>query len=230
MSSSTYYKQGAATRFASFFGDAKRLRLLEHITPRLSALQQTLQRPLNILDIGAGTGMHAAYFAQMGHAVTAVDPVEEMQQEGKKLYTQPGLNFIVDSLPLLEKLGESRFDVIYSVAAWQYIKPEDRQSAMERAITLLHPGGILAIVWPVPMSREFQYPLSHDNLSATIDAVNQRLPENQRVQISAGIPIADPDGRMGFIDKTEKVYFNTTLGELPAIRIRNNPDMLRSRL
>jgi SAM-dependent methyltransferase len=230
MSSSTYYQQGAATRFASFFGDAKRLRLVEHLTLKLNALQQNLQRPLKMLDVGAGTAMHAAYFAQMGHAVTAVDPVEEMLAEGRKLYKLPNLNFIVDSLPLLEKLGEQRFDVIYSVAAWQYIKPEDRQSAMERIIKLLHPGGMLVIVWPVPMSREFQYPLSHENISDTIDLVNKALPENQRVNISTGIPIVDPDGRMGFIDKNTKVYFNTTIGELPTIKLRNNPQAIRAKL
>src|SRR5690348_7873981 len=154
MTSNRYYQQGASN-FASFFGNSKRLELLKHLIPEMVILEKGLQRPLNILDVGAGTGMHAHFVAsQMGHKVTAVEPVGEMIEKGKELYTHTNLEFVEDSLPDLKKI-DCQFDVIYSVAAWQYIKPEDRQTAMSRLAELLSPGGVFAIIWPIPMSREF---------------------------------------------------------------------------
>jgi protein-L-isoaspartate O-methyltransferase len=35
--------------------------------------------PAHILDVGAGTGRDAAWFASMGHRVTAVEPTEAMR-------------------------------------------------------------------------------------------------------------------------------------------------------
>jgi SAM-dependent methyltransferase len=202
MTASNYFQQGAATSFANFFGNAKRLRLLR------------------MLDLGAGTGMHADYFAKLGHSVTAVDPVPEMLNEGKKLYQNSNLTFVTDSLPTLEKLGTECFDVIYSIAAWQYIKPEDRQAAMARTAELLLPGGTLVIVWPVPMSREFQFPLLHADLYKTIDVVNKSRPEDQQIKVSQGRPIID-----------QPVYFYTTMIQMPAVELQNTCEpMLRSKL
>jgi SAM-dependent methyltransferase len=232
MTASNYFQQGAATSFANFFGNAKRLRLLEHIVPCVNASQQTMQKKsLRMLDLGAGTGMHADYFAKLGHSVTAVDPVPEMLNEGKKLYQNSNLTFVTDSLPTLEKLGTECFDVIYSIAAWQYIKPEDRQAAMARTAELLLPGGTLVIVWPVPMSREFQFPLLHADLYKTIDVVNKSRPEDQQIKVSQGRPIIDPDERMGIEDKTQPVYFYTTMIQMPAVELQNTCEpMLRSKL
>lgn len=78
--------------------------------------------------------MHAAHLAKMGHQVTAVDPSEAMLEEGQKLYQHSNLTFTVDSLPNLKTLEFAQFDVIYSIAAWQYIDVNDRVRAMIRAL------------------------------------------------------------------------------------------------
>jgi len=222
MRSTQYFQQGASTDFASFFGDSKRLRLLQYVLPNIHLSQRNLGRPLKILDVGAGTGMHAAYFAKMGHEVTAVDPVLEMLLEGKKRYHHSNLNFLVDSLPKLEKLENRQFDVIYSIAAWQYVKPNDRQDSMDRITKLLAPGGIIVIVWPVPLSREFQFSLSHEDLSRTIDVVNKKLPLEQHIQITQGQPIVDPDGRMSFTEPSKKVFFHTIVARLPDVILHHH--------
>ncbi|GEM_PF-6011382 len=215
MLSKRYYQQGAATDFASFFGSSRRLALLQHLLPQISDLHETLNRPLTILDVGAGTGVHADFIAGMGHEVTAVEPVEEMIQEGKKRYHNPNLNFVVDSLPELKNIN-GQFDIIYSIAAWQYIEPKNRQAAMNRIAELLKPGGVFVIVWPIPMSREFQFPLSEEEMTVTIKTVNKNLSEQMQIQVATGSPIADPDGRCGFVETTEKVFFYTVMGRIPA--------------
>lgn len=120
MLSAHYYRAGALSGFATFFGDTKRLQLIAPIQDKITMLSDELKRPLQILDLGAGTGMHAAHFAGQGHKVTALEPVSEMINEGKKRYAQTNVEFIVGSMPDLTALAGRKFDVIYSIAAWQF--------------------------------------------------------------------------------------------------------------
>lgn len=214
-----YFQKGVKSDFVSFFGNSKRLQLLNPVHAIVISLTQELNRPLNILDVGAGTGMHAAHLAQMEHKVTAVDPVEDMLKEGEKLYSHPNLTFTVDSLPNLTTLGSARYDLIYSIAAWQYIKVEDRQKAMERSIGLLRPGGFLVINWPIPMSRELQYPLSDEEIAESIKEINKKLPEHNHLEISPVNPIPDPDGRFGCVEKTKLVHFHTMIIKSPGLEL-----------
>ena len=55
--------------------------------------------PAAILDIGAGTGRDAAWLAELGHDVIAVEPVQAMMQEG--LRRRPNPRFAIDTLHLI---------------------------------------------------------------------------------------------------------------------------------
>lgn len=224
--SSSDFKSGAATEFVKFFGDKKRLALLDDILASIFLLQRQLNRPLTILDIGGGTGMHAHYLASQGHQVTVVDPVTEMIEQGQKQYQHNNLHWVIDSLPHLTQLKQMKFDVIYSIAAWQYIQPKDRQIAMTRTIQLLQPGGTLTIVWPVPMSREAQFPLSHDQIDATINEVNKLGPQDQKIEVSANKAIPDPDNRMGYIEKNQKVFFHSLVAKSFAPTLTNTANFI----
>jgi len=216
-----YYQQGAANGLFAFFNNDKRLALLKPLLPNIHALQQDLNRPLKILDIGAGTGLHAAYLAKGGHQVTAVDPIDEMLIEAQTNYKDLKMNFVVDSLPNLAKMGNEKFDVIYSIAAWQYLAPADRQAAMERITQLLEPGGLFAIIWPSPMSRAFQYPLTHEDLNKSMNIINKKRSPDHQIVLTQSEPMKDPDNRKGFLEKNQDVYFNTAQGQMPMPALRN---------
>ena len=78
-----------ATRFAEkIYGGAKG-------AIRLAVLQADLtealpQRPLRVLDIGAGLGHMSLWLAQQGHDVTLAEPAEPMLEGARKQFAAAG--------------------------------------------------------------------------------------------------------------------------------------------
>ena len=62
-----------------------------------------------LLDLGAGTGRDAAWLAEKGHQVLAVEPVDELRQAGMGLHRSPKIEWISDRLPALRKSPEAGF-------------------------------------------------------------------------------------------------------------------------
>jgi SAM-dependent methyltransferase len=103
--------------------------------------------PALVLDVGAGTGRDAAWLVSRGLEVVAVEPSARMNAEGQRLHPAPAIRWVVDTLPGLGRiihLGLS-FDLILLSAVWMHIAPVDRARAFRKLITLLKPGGRLAI-------------------------------------------------------------------------------------
>jgi SAM-dependent methyltransferase len=103
--------------------------------------------PALVLDIGAGTGRDAAWLALRGLEVIAVEPSSAMRAEAQRLHPSPLIRWISDSLPSLDRvlhLGLS-FDLILMSAVWMYVLPADRTRAFRKLVTLLKPGGCIAI-------------------------------------------------------------------------------------
>jgi len=104
-------------------------------------------RPSLVLDIGAGSGRDAAWLAGQGHEVIAVEPAAAMRQEGQRLHPDARIRWMDDRLPALQtvhRLGMA-FDLILVSAVWMHILPAERARAFRKIITLLKPGGLLAI-------------------------------------------------------------------------------------
>ena len=104
-------------------------------------------RPSLVLDIGAGSGRDAAWLAAQGHEVIAVEPAAAMREEGQRLHPNSRIRWIDDRLPALQnihRLGLT-FDCILLSAVWMHIPPTERSRAFRKVITLLKPGGLLAI-------------------------------------------------------------------------------------
>ena len=77
----------------------------------------------------------------------AVEPSAPMLAEAQRLHTSPLIRWIADGLPGLDKvlqLGLS-FDLILLSAVWMHVLPRDRARAFRKLVTLLKPGGCLAI-------------------------------------------------------------------------------------
>jgi SAM-dependent methyltransferase len=118
----------------------------------------------HVLDVGAGTGRDAAWFASMGHRVTAVEPTEAMRLPAMKLHPSPAIEWLDDSLPelaLVRRRGEP-FDLILLSAVWMHFDSAQRREAMASLAALLRRGGTLIMRvrhGPVPQGRRmFEIP------------------------------------------------------------------------
>ncbi|MFC1436901.1 class I SAM-dependent methyltransferase [Streptacidiphilus sp. N1-10] len=101
--------------------------------------------PLDVLDVGCGTGSLALLLAQAGHRVTGVDLAPRMvEQAGRKL-AAAGLRgrFLVGDAAV-PPTGDQSFDVVLSRhLVWTLPDPE---AALRLWVTRLRPGGRLVLV------------------------------------------------------------------------------------
>jgi SAM-dependent methyltransferase len=103
--------------------------------------------PALILDVGAGSGRDAAWLSSRGLDVVAAEPSSKMLAEARNLHPSQKIQWIADSLPSLDRvlrLGLS-FDFILLSAVWIHVVPADRARAFRKLVTLLKPGGFIAI-------------------------------------------------------------------------------------
>ena len=99
------------------------------------------------LDVGAGSGRDAAWLASLGFEVVAVEPSTGMRNEARRIHRSDKIQWLDDALPdfhVTQRLGLS-FDVILLSAVWMHLPPADRPRAFRKLITLLKPGGLLAL-------------------------------------------------------------------------------------
>ena len=103
--------------------------------------------PALAADIGAGTGRDAAWLASRGMDVVAVEPSGGMREQAAQLHAEAKVRWLADSLPDLRellRLGLS-FDFILLSAVWMHVPVVERPRAFRKLITLLKPGGMMAI-------------------------------------------------------------------------------------
>lgn len=100
-------------------------------------------QPLDVLDIGAGTGRDASWIANRGHNTVAVEPSTSMLKVAQNLHSESNVTWVEDRLPglLSQDLADATFDVILLNAIWMHIAPEDRLASLARVKALLRPGG-----------------------------------------------------------------------------------------
>jgi SAM-dependent methyltransferase len=122
------------------------------------------KKPSLVLDVGAGSGRDAAWFAAQGHYVVAIEPAIKLRILAKEKHPSPNIKWIDDSLPNLtasHQLGYF-FDFILLSAVWMHVPEIQRDLAFGRLITLLKPGGRIAIslrLGPIDHARQM-YPVS----------------------------------------------------------------------
>ena len=103
--------------------------------------------PAVIMDVGAGSGRDAAWLASLGYQVLAVEPSASMRAEATRLHPAGNIRWLDDHLPDLTgpiRTGLSA-DAILLSAVWMHVRSPDRRRAFRKLVSLLRPGGLLAI-------------------------------------------------------------------------------------
>ena len=126
-----------ATRFAEkIYGGAKG-------EIRLAVLQADLaevlpQRPLRVLDIGAGLGHMSLWLAQQGHEVTLTEPAAPMLEGARERFAAAGRTATFIQAPWQEVEGqvEGRFDLVICHAVLEWLaEPQTILPALHRLAT-----------------------------------------------------------------------------------------------
>ena len=95
--------------------------------------------PASVIDIGAGTGRDAAWLAERGYRVVAVEPTEALRSRAIALHPSPAIEWIDDSLPALRRVvaQRRRFDLVMLTAVWMHLDAEERRVAMANVAALV---------------------------------------------------------------------------------------------
>jgi SAM-dependent methyltransferase len=121
-----------------------------------------------ILDIGAGSGRDAAWFAEKGHEVVAVEPADGMLTKAKMLHPNSNIVWLKDSLPDLKEVQRLylKYDLILLSAVWQHVPLSQRDRSFRKIVDLLKPSGKIVITLrygPSDDDREF-YKVSNEEI------------------------------------------------------------------
>lgn len=100
-----------------------------------------------VLDVGCGSGRDAAFLAEKGLFVTAVEPATKMLEVAKQKHIHANITWMQDKLPELSKVFklQIKYDLILLGAVWMHIAPSNRERAVRKLSSLLKPNGKIVI-------------------------------------------------------------------------------------
>ena len=148
--------------------------------------------PVDVVDLGAGTGKLTRALVALGHRVVAVEPLDEMRAELEAAI--PGAHAVegrAEAMPL----PDGAADVVASAQAFHWF---DHDDALPEIARVLRSEGRLALVWN---SRDDRDPWM-SRLSAIIG--------NESIQESDVVPILDESGFFRWVE-TKRFAFEQVL-------------------
>jgi SAM-dependent methyltransferase len=104
-------------------------------------------RPGLTADIGCGSGRDAGWLAAQGFPTVGYDPSAGLLAQARATY--PGLQFETSALPELRGIADGVFDNVLCETVIMHLDRDDVAPAVRRLMSILKPGGILALSWRV---------------------------------------------------------------------------------
>lgn len=115
--------------------------------PREAVQWLTGERPLSILELGAGTGKLTEHLIELGHDVHATDPDPRMLQRLTDRF--PELRVSQTSAEEIPA-PDASFDVVIAAGAYEWF---NHDAALPEIARVLRRGGSLSLVWNVRDER-----------------------------------------------------------------------------
>jgi SAM-dependent methyltransferase len=151
---------------------------------------------LGIVDAGGGTGGFAVPLAELGHAVTVVDPSPDSLAALERRAAEAGVavkGIQGDAADLRDLLEPASADVVLCHSVLEYV--EDPGSALAAVAGVLMPGGLISVLAANPVATAI-----HRSLTGHFDEARQAL--------------TDPSGRWGEHDPTPRRFSGDALAAL----------------
>ncbi|WP_244928119.1 class I SAM-dependent methyltransferase [Nocardioides sp. W7] len=154
------------------------------------------ESPLDVLDVGTGSGYVACVLADLGHRVTGVDLAEGMLERARAhadRMASPPAFLLGDAVA--PPFPAASFDaVVNRYVAWTLREPD---TALANWMTLLRPGGTLAVVDSNWFADGLHVGASDAFLRSYDEHVRQALPLAEAASIE---PVAERVRAAGFVD------------------------------
>ncbi len=146
--------------------------------------------PAKVLDIGAGTGRDAGWFASLGHRVVAAEPTEVLRVRAAKLHPSPNIIWVDDILPGIPNLRarNETYDLILMHAVWMHLTEAERVEGMRHVASLMAPGGRLAMSLrhgPIPKGRRMFDVTGEETIALAADNGLANLEQSRAESIGA---------------------------------------------
>lgn len=127
-----------------------------------------------LVDLGAGEGRDAVFFAERGFDVYAVDISPAGLEKAERLAEENGVAVTTIRADINEFELSEPMDVVFSSGAVQFIRPAVRRRQIERFKEMTSADGLHAMfafvdhpdIPPPPDHTDNQYPLERDELQA----------------------------------------------------------------
>jgi SAM-dependent methyltransferase len=173
-------------------------------------------QPLEVLDLGAGTGKLTQALLAAGHRVTAVEPLDEMRAIlGSQLPAARALAGSAEQLPL----ADASMDAVAVGSAFHWF---DESAALAEISRVLRPAGALGLLgnafdvsstWvahvreilgPPAIERPGHWPSVVDLRERFADVEDREFPHEQRIDRAGLRDLASSRSRLALMDEDQR--------------------------